>query len=273
MLSYKETTSWGFAIRELNPWIATSIMLVLALWLGQELWLREVYPVDEFKTFHRALDILAVAWGSYFTGYVFHLIVDFFPRMKDRYLLELAIEHKLSYLLMAHQSFLSNLMRNLDHDPTMDKSLYDTSPLRSKFGDDLAEAWLMEEEEEGALNHYTEIVGLIIELKEDRSSLDLDFRTAVDKAAKIAMNAYPIPPENEDQEAALERIETLSISIAPIFFYCHERTSSGRAVAYHLYDHVKSSNYVSAWEISRPSPFFAAGLSKTSSPLKSNATA
>lgn len=253
LVSYRNVGPTGYAVRQVNPWVFLAFILSLGLWVGQELWLRELFPVDGFKRLNRAFDILSVVWGSFFTGYVFHLIVDHLPKKREEYRDLRAIELELASILLSHQKIICCLLVHIPKDETLDLSIYDQGRRTHGIQEKLGEVWPQAVKEIGT--DFIRLNADIRKLKEEKQFMPFQVRRVVDKANEFAWQGEDLEPYHWDAETAAMRLELLMICCSAIFSYCVREHMAGRVME-PLMDHVLSeANYLALWIDPEELPF------------------
>lgn len=114
-----------YAYKKTGGRVKFLLLLLLVIWLAQELWFRSIVPQPRYPGLNRFLDIVSVLWGSLFTGYIFHWIVDRYPRFRKQFLRDLSVERRFAHMLQQYMMLHVELMKHVPIEKVTDHRIWD----------------------------------------------------------------------------------------------------------------------------------------------------
>lgn len=242
-----------YAIQKSNFWVNVSFFFVVAIWLLQELAIRDAFPIDGHRRLHHVLDILGVMWGSFVTGYIFHWVVTHVPEKRKEYEGELDVERDLSMMMYYYQSFIVSLLKGLRYDPSIKGNIYamidtyDTPPFIEHMVSP-REVTHYQAIDDPFQTHYEitfdAIVGTIEDIYDRRHFIDGELRDVISEMRVKIQWEWTVDDPHKQRIRDLAR---LNHQMSFIHEYVKHRVMEYKVISPFLMDEFNWSTYEQAW--------------------------
>lgn len=248
----------AYAIRESSFWVNFCFFFVVAFWIGQELAIRDAFPLVQHRRLHHVLDILSVIWGSFVTGYIFHWVVAHVPDKRKQYERDLDMERSVGMIMANFQGLVVQLLKGIKRDPEVKGSIYafayavDPPPIVDEMvavRENMFPDSFLHIPRDPFYAHFESTIAQIrlslADLYDTRHTLDDRLRgVVVDMHEKLDRD---FKNDLRDHKQRLEDYEVLVDSVHWLFEYVRDRAKAHKIISPFLMAEYHWSTYQQAW--------------------------